>query len=92
MARTNMENILLYGGGFIIVYYILKSWGIITTSSARTVNTSTVNKFNLDWKPLSEQELNNLKVKTLLVNPYVDDSFDVRTERGRTGQYGFAGK
>lgn len=32
MAKTDTGSIILYGGGLILAYYVLKSWGIIQTS------------------------------------------------------------
>ena len=31
MARDSTGTIILYGGGIILGYYVLKSWGIIST-------------------------------------------------------------
>lgn len=45
MTRSTTESILLYGGGFIILYTILKSWGVIQSQSLS------------EWNPLSSQEL-----------------------------------
>ncbi len=31
MARDSLQTLIVYGGGLVIGYYILKSWGVIST-------------------------------------------------------------
>ncbi|MDD3474334.1 MAG: hypothetical protein PHP08_00340 [Candidatus Dojkabacteria bacterium] len=134
MARSDTGTIILYGGGIVLSYYILKSMGIITEPCSPSVCTPECPKgpeysrgyfescapgyldcgiltpkcccisapsahLSSDirtWKPLSEQELNNMSVDSqtsdLNANLYKDSSFEARTGRGRLRQYNFAGK
>lgn len=40
MARMDIGTIILYGGGVIVGYYVLKSWGIITEPCDPTICTA----------------------------------------------------
>lgn len=54
MSESNTKIIILYGGMILLTYYILKSWGIIQPMS--------LNKNQMmEWKPLSESEIQNIK-------------------------------
>lgn len=88
MPKSNIGEIILYGGGLIILYYILKSWGVIQPMSMNNLN-------NYNWNPFSYNDTSSLKVEEIeRMNPsdiYKDDRFDVRTGRGRMKHYDFVG-
>ena len=130
MARIDTGTVILYGGGIILSYYVLKSWGVIGTPCDPSIctaqcprgpkycrgyfedcdpgylNTTFGCGFMQDscdcinapkaaaldnWTPLSEDEINQLKVMTSPRDIYKDDTFEARTGRGKMGYYGFVG-
>lgn len=66
-GRSNLESLLLYGGGFLLTYYVLKSWGIIATSKATTPTitgyASVLDTPRFNWKPLTNEQLNYIRSK-----------------------------
>ncbi len=40
MAKETLQTLILYGGGVIITYYVLKSWGIISEPCDPSICTS----------------------------------------------------
>lgn len=53
-GRSNLESIILYGGIIYLGYLVLKSWGVIKP-----------NTLSLGWKPLSGQEIQNIRNLTM---------------------------
>lgn len=98
MAESFVEKLILYGGGLILIYYFLESWGIIQTPCDPSICTAQCPKgpryprglfgdclpnytscdwtqteccclsaqslLHNNWNPLSEQEMNSIRLIT----------------------------